>query len=135
MFAFAGYRISRSTRALGRLGGITGARSTPNGYSIYMMGGAGSIAARAGLRVRDTIVAIDGVPIHQVPLAGLYGQNWIGGPFVGRAGERVVLTVKRDSTRQMAVTLASAPEHLVRIVGDSAATTKALAIRAAWLKR
>jgi hypothetical protein len=70
-----------------------------------------------------------------VPLAGLYGQNWIGGPFVGHAGERVLLTVKRDSTRQIPVTLGSVTEHLVRIESDSAANEKALAIRAAWLKR
>jgi C-terminal processing protease CtpA/Prc len=99
------------------------------------MGGAGSIAVRAGLQVGDTIVAVDGVPIQQVPLAGLYGHNWIGGPFIGRAGERVVLTVKRDSTRQIEVKLASATEHLVRIESDSTASTKALEIRAAWLKR
>jgi predicted metalloprotease with PDZ domain len=135
VFAFAGYRISRSTRALGRLGGITNAHRTPNGYTIHIMGGPQSIAARAGLQVGDTILAVDGVPIHQVPLAGLYGQNWIGGPFVGHAGERVLLTVKRDSTRQIPVTLGSVTEHLVRIESDSAANEKALAIRAAWLKR
>ena len=48
-----------------------------------------------GLQEADLILAVDGVPIHQMPLADLVYDNWFGGLFLGKAGERVVLRVKR----------------------------------------
>jgi S1-C subfamily serine protease len=118
------------------LGGIVGARSTPEGRYVYEMAGAGSRAARAGIRVGDVILSVDGVPIHQVPLMNLFGKNWIGGTFPGRAGEPVVLKILRDGKEQdIPVTLGAREETNFRIENDPAATTEQLSVRSAWLKR
>ena len=136
VFADAGYRITRSTRTLGVLGGIINAGAVPLGRRVNVGGGPQSAAGRAGIVRGDIITAVDGVPIHQIPLAGLYGRNWIGGRFLGRAGERVILTVMRDTTqRQVTVTLGSVQDHNLKIEHDPAATPAQLATRAAWLRR
>jgi predicted metalloprotease with PDZ domain len=134
ILGFAGYRVSRSQRTLGFLG-VT-ARSTPEGRQVYMIPRPASPAGLAGIRVGDEILAIDDVPIHQVPLTNLYGRNWIGGRIPGRAGERVVLTVRRgDAQRKVPVTLSSMEEIVFTIERDPAATPRQLAIRRGWLKR
>lgn len=134
IFGYAGYRLSHSTRKFGALGGIN-ARSTPEGRRAYQIA-AGSRAARAGIQVGDVILSVNGVPIHQVPLMNLYGKNWIGGTFVGRAGEPVVLKILRDGKEQdIPVTLGAREETNFRIENDPAATTEQLSVRSAWLKR
>jgi len=96
IFGFAGYHVSSASRTLGVLG-LGAARSTSEGRLVYLIRNPASPAALAGIRVGDLILAVDGVPIHQVALANLFGQNWIGGRFLGMAGERVVLTVLRHN--------------------------------------
>jgi predicted metalloprotease with PDZ domain len=135
IFAYAGYRVSRSSRKLGVLG-VAAARSMAQGRYVYLMRDPASPAAQAGIRVGDVIVSVDGVPMHQVPLTNLFGQNWIGGRFLGKAGERVVLKILRDGKEQdIAVTLGTREETNFRIEADPAATTAQLAVRSAWLKR
>jgi hypothetical protein len=71
-----------------------------------------------------------------VPLTNLFGRNWIGGRFLGRAGEHVVLTVRRDGTqRSIPITLGTLEEIVFGIESDSAATSQQVAIRRAWLRR
>ena len=136
VFADAGYRIARSTRTLGVLEGLLNTDAMPLGRRVNMGGGFQMAAGRAGIIRGDIITAVDGVPIHQIPLAGLYGRYWMGGRFLGRAGERVVLTVVRDTTqRQVPVTLGRFEEHVLKIEHDPAATPAQLATRAAWLRR
>lgn len=136
VFADAGYRISRSTRTLGVLQGVINAGAVPLGRRLNIGGGPQSLIGRVGIMRGDIITAVDGVPIHQIPLAGLYGQNWIGGRFLGKAGDRVVLTVVRDTMqRQVPVTLGRVEEHILTIEHDPSATSAQLAIRAAWLQR
>ena len=136
VLSYAGYSVTRSTRVIGFIPGLVGARATPEGERVYLTGGPQTVAARAGIAVGDVITAVDGVPIHEVRLANLYPPNWIGGRFVGRAGDRVVLTVARDSTRrEIPITLQRLEEHLVRIDRNTAATASQLAVRAAWLQK
>lgn len=130
----AGYRLSRSQRVVGSLG--VAARSTGDGRRVYRSPGPGTPAGLAGIQAEDVIAAVDGVPIHQVPLTNVFGRNWIGGRFLGKAGEQVVLTVLRDGRqRRMAVTLGSVEEIVFRIDRDSVATPLQIAIREAWLER
>lgn len=134
ILGFAGYRVSRSRRTLGFLG-VT-ARSTADGRRVYRLPRPATPATLAGILVGDEILAIDDVPIHQVPLANLFGRNWIGGRLPGRAGERIVLTVRRgDTQRKVPVTLGSVEQVVFTIERDPAATPPQLAIRTAWLKR
>lgn len=134
ILGFAGYRVSRSLRTLGLLG-VT-ARSTADGRQVYRFSRSATPAELAGIRVGDEILAIDDVPIHQVPLTNLFGRNWIGGRIPGRAGERVVLTVRRGETARMVpVTLGSVEQVVFTIERDPAAMAPQLAIRNAWLKR
>lgn len=134
ILGFAGYRVSQSQRTLGLLG-VT-ARSTADGRQVYRFPRAATPAELAGIRVGDEILAIDDVPIHQVHLTNLFGRNWIGGRMSGRAGERVVLTVRRgDTQRKVPVTLGSVEEVMFTIERDPAATAAQLRIRTAWLKR
>lgn len=136
VFSYAGYSLTRSTRAIGVIPGITGARVTPEGFSVYLTGGPQTAAVRAGIARGDVITAVDGVAIHEVLLANLFLPNWIGGRFVGRAGDRVVLTVMRDTTRrEIPITLNRLEEQLVRIDHDAAATASQLAVRTAWLRK
>lgn len=84
----------------------------------------------------DLILAVDGVPMHEVPLANLFGQNWIGGRFVGRAGERVVLRIRRDGVEQdVPVTLGTRNEITFAIEAMAAPSAEQLAIRRAWLRQ
>lgn len=132
IFAYAGYRLSLSSRKLGVLG--VHARSTAQGRYVYLMAGKSSPDALASIRVGDVILSVDGVPIHQVPLTNQFGQNWIGGRFLGKAGERVVLKILRNGKEQdIAVTLGTRDEVNFRIQNDSAATKDQLALRRAWL--
>lgn len=134
IFGRAGYRLLRSTRGFGVL--AIAANSTPEGRRIYRLADPKGPAALAGLRVGDVILAVDGVPIHQVPLANLFGQNWIGGRFVGRAGERVILRVRRDGTNQdVPVTLGTRNESTIAIEPMRDATAEQLSVRRAWLGR
>ena len=136
VFAYAGYRITRSTRDLGGLG-LRMLNSTPEGYRVRTLGGPQSPSVLAGIQVGDVIVSVDGVPIHQVPLAGLFGRNWIGARLIEKkAGEQVILTVARGSTRrEVALKLNSFKEGVLRIENDPTATPQALAIRKEWLRR
>lgn len=130
----AGYRVSRSQRAVGSLGVV--ARSTEEGRRVYLSPGPGTPAGLAGIQVGDVVAAVDGVPIHQVALTNIFGRNWIGGRFLSKAGEQVVLTVLRDGRqRRIPVTLGSVEEIVFRIDRDSAATPSQIAIHEAWLKR
>jgi hypothetical protein len=75
------------------------------------------------------------MPIHQVPLANLFGLNWIGGRFLGKAGARAVLRVQRGATEQdFEVTLGVRDEVNFVIESVAAPTVLQLAVRQAWLK-
>ena len=134
IFAYAGYRVSRSRRTLGVLG--VAARSTAEGRRVSRISGTAEPAALPGIRVGDVITSVDGLPIHQVPLTNLFGKNWIGGRFLGKAGERVVLRILRDGKAQdLPVTLGTREETVFLIERDPAATPEPLAVRGAWLRR
>ena len=143
IFAYAGYSVSRVSRNLGVLGTTARSISTSTaegdpveGRFVYRIPNETSPAALAGIRVGDVIVSVEGVPIHQVPLANLFGLNWIGGRFLGKAGERVVVRVLRDDSQQdIPVTLGTREEINFRIESDPVATSEQLAVRSAWLER
>jgi predicted metalloprotease with PDZ domain len=138
VFAFAGYRLSRTDRTRdGYIKGFGVANKTPGGRLVRMMADPRTVIDRADIQVGDLIVAVDSVPIDQVALANLAGPNWLGGRLVGRAsGERVVLSVLRRGTQmEIPVVLGRTDDTVVQMTSDSTATPQALAIRAAWLKR
>lgn len=134
VFGLAGLRVSSSTRTLGGLG--LNASSTAAGRRVGRSPAPGSPAGRAGIVAGDEITAVDGVPIHDVPLTNVFGANWIGGRLLDGAGERVVLTVVRSgATLQLPVTLATVEEVVFSIDPVATPTTHQLMVREAWLRR
>ena len=82
------------------------------------------------------IVSVDGVPIHDLPLVNLYGANWIGGAFLGRAGERVAVRVLRDAQEwEVSLALGTRDEVRFRIESLPSPSAEQRTVRAAWLKR
>jgi predicted metalloprotease with PDZ domain len=135
-FGFAGYKVVKSSRKLGNLGYLW-AVSTADGRLITRPVDANSSAAKVGIKQGDSIVGVDGIPIHQVPLAGLAGKNWMGGWFVGKAGERVVLRIRHSDGKEedLPVLLGTREESILNIEPDLSATDDQLRIRAKWLER
>lgn len=136
LFSYAGYKIVKSSRKLGNLGFLW-AVSTPEGRLISRPVDENSPAAKAGVKQGDLILAVDGVPIHQVPLARLAGKNWMGGEFLGKAGERILLRIRRADGKEadVPVVLGTVDESVFRLEKDTAATAGQLRIRSKWLER
>lgn len=136
LFGYAGYKITKSSRKLGNLGYLW-AMSTAEGRLISRPIDANAPAAKAGLQQGDLILKVDGVPIHKVPLAGLVYENWNGGLFVGKAGERVVLRIRHADGKEadVPVVLGTREEQIFKLEPDPAATADQLRIRAKWLER
>lgn len=129
IFGNAGLRYERNEQVVGDLGANT--EMTPRGLRVWVAP-SGYPASLAGLRAGDTLVAADGTPMEQVPLANLRGRTTL----VGRAGQRVVFTVIRDGRElQVPVMLSPLPNVSIRLQLDSAATPDQLAVRNAWLAR
>ena len=128
IFAYAGFRVERSERALGVLGAPT--QATAEGRRL--LGVAQSLPAdQAGLRTGDVLVAADGAPIRDLQFTGIAGHL-----VADKAGQRVVFTVLRDGRQQqVAVTLGTVNEVSYRIQNDSNVTEDALAVRNSWLAR
>lgn len=138
VLAFAGYKLTRSSRTRGGyIKGIVAANKTPGGRLVRLLADPRLVEDPADIKIGDLIQSVDGVPIDQVSLGAIAGPNWLGGRLLGRsAGERVTLSVVRAGVRMdIPVVLGSIDDTVIRIDADSAASTKALAIRAAWLKR
>lgn len=135
VFGYAGYKISKSTRKLGALG--ISAASTAEGRVISRPVAANTPGANAGLQQGDLILTVDGVPIHQILLTGLAGRHWWGGQFVGKAGERVILRIRRADGKEsdVPVVLGSNDEQIFKIEPLANATPEQLRIRAKWLQR
>jgi predicted metalloprotease with PDZ domain len=134
LFGYAGYKISRSSRKLGSLG--LWAYSKDDGRLISRTVDERSPAGKAGLQQGDLILSVDGVPIHQVPLADLVYENWMSGLFVGRAGDRVVLRIRHADGKEadVPVVLGIREEQIFKIEPDPTATAEQLRIGARWME-
>lgn len=118
----------------------TGTRiwSLLNAYSTPVTGGRrietlfSGVAAAAGLRVGDVMVAVDDTPIDQVRF--LYPNGCC--LLTERDHQRVVITVLRDSSRmQIPVTLRPFQGMAPGIAYDPAPTARQLEVRRRWLAR
>lgn len=135
ILGYAGYRASRTSRRLASIPGLVNADSVTLGRHVNIVRD-GSPAASAGIRRGDIIVSIDGVPVHQLPLARRAGRYWIGGTFVGRGGERVTLRFQRAGEElERSITLGMLEALTVRVESLVAPTAQQLAVRSAWLRR
>jgi hypothetical protein len=107
----------------------------------------GSPADRAGVKARDLIVKVDGIPVHHLPPLGKPHQPWYATgstePYLGSyvatlsPGTRVVLEVRRDlKTEVIGVELSASFESLVALLDAQSFDLERLAVlKAAGLDR
>jgi predicted metalloprotease with PDZ domain len=122
---YAGYRAERTSRSRPTIGTVI--ERSDNGVNITYIS-EGSQAAKAGLRIGDIILSVNGMDLRKDPqaLIAKLGEN---------IGHSVKLSIKRGTQDlTIDVKVSTIEDSTYKVVEVPSPTPKQLKIREAWLK-